>query len=76
MPVGYGAGVGYTGENSSSIFADTRSNSSSGGNFAIGPNPNIAAVFGGVGAASWVKPAAITAGILLAVFILQRVARR
>lgn len=68
---GYG---GYSGQNSSSIFAATEANATSGGQFVLGGNPNLALLFpgGAAGSGSWVGPALIAAAAVALVLLLRR----
>jgi hypothetical protein len=64
---------GYTGQNSSSLFAATESGANSGGTFALGGNPNLALLFGsGVGGKSWLVPALIGGAVAVSLLLLLR----
>lgn len=80
MPLG-----GYSGQNSSSIFAATDAHATSGGQFVLGGNPNLALLFpggnvgGGIagalaGGLSWGKVALIGAVVLGVVLLSRRMA--
>jgi hypothetical protein len=62
----------------SSIFADTRAAATSGGAFALGGNPNLSAIFGGSSSSvpQWVMPAAITAAIAIALYLVRSGSRK
>lgn len=74
MPVG----GGYTGENSSSIFAATDARATSGGQFVLGGNPNLALLFpggnvgGGLTGGTWGPWLLGAAGVALVLLLLRK----